>query len=233
MRNDKMKRDPVVELARILGCLIVIGVHTCLNISVNGSYDKGKLFIALLFADGVAVFWVILGFFLFNHSNYIKLLAKTARSILLPLLLFSMFLFYFNGWLIDGTSLSQSLTHAAKDYIDIVQNLIRWNNFAPNAVQLWYLYAYLFLFFCFPILKSFADYLDADTKRQKIFVILSVGIFVMNDISRNAMGPFSHHSFNAVIPAAIEALWGHILYRHREFFRRTFLLSQPQSPLSV
>ncbi len=42
------------------------------------------------------------------------------------------------------------------------------------------------------------------------------GFFVMNDISSNQLAAFSHHSINAVVPATIEMIWGHIIYRNRE-----------------
>ncbi|MFQ6866632.1 hypothetical protein [Blautia sp.] len=64
-----MKRDSAVELLRLLGCLIVIGVHTCLGAMVNGNYDFSRTFIACLLADGVAIFWFITGFFLIEITK--------------------------------------------------------------------------------------------------------------------------------------------------------------------
>ena len=59
--NHDSKRDPAIELARLFGCLIVIECHTYLSIKINNQYDKSRLFIGLLFADGVTVFWLICG----------------------------------------------------------------------------------------------------------------------------------------------------------------------------
>lgn len=56
------KKNTNVELMRIIACLIVIGVHTCLSATSEGEVDMGRLFLACLFADGVAVFWLISGF---------------------------------------------------------------------------------------------------------------------------------------------------------------------------
>ena len=67
-----MKRNPSVELMRIFACLVVVGVHTCLSAVSGDSVDKGRLFISCLLADGVAVFWIIMGFFLFGRSDYKK-----------------------------------------------------------------------------------------------------------------------------------------------------------------
>ena len=66
-----MKRNPSVELMRIFACLVVVGVHTCLSAVSGDSVDKGRLFISCLLADGVAVFWIIMGFF-FSAGAIIK-----------------------------------------------------------------------------------------------------------------------------------------------------------------
>lgn len=52
-----MKRNPSIELCRLLACLIVIGVHTSLSAAVNEhSWDTFRLFLNCLLADGVAIF---------------------------------------------------------------------------------------------------------------------------------------------------------------------------------
>ena len=54
----KAKREAHVELARILACMIVVGVHVCLPQIVNDQPDLGRTFISCFLADGVAVFWL-------------------------------------------------------------------------------------------------------------------------------------------------------------------------------
>ena len=72
-----MKRNPSIELSRLLACLIVIGVHTSLSATITEhSWDASRLFFNCLLADGVAIFFMITGAFLFNN-NYDKLLRKT------------------------------------------------------------------------------------------------------------------------------------------------------------
>lgn len=68
------RRDINVELLRIIGCLIIVGVHTCLYQIVDDRADIGRTFISCLLADGVAIFWMITGFFLFSNKSYIKVL---------------------------------------------------------------------------------------------------------------------------------------------------------------
>ena len=78
------------------------------------------------------------------------------------------------------------------------------------------MYVYALVLLMFPVLKSFVDYLDEDKHRIKYFLVLSLGLLIINDISKNQFGEFSHHTFRAVVPAAIEIIWGHILYKYRE-----------------
>lgn len=54
--KDYSKRDSSIELARIIGCLIVIGCHTLLSYERAIGFDHGRLFLAMVFADGVAIF---------------------------------------------------------------------------------------------------------------------------------------------------------------------------------
>ena len=51
-----MKKDTSVELARLLACFIVIGVHTKLSVIGDCVGDFSRLYICCILADGVAVF---------------------------------------------------------------------------------------------------------------------------------------------------------------------------------
>ena len=59
----KTKKDTGIELARILGSLIVIGCHIVPDVQVNGSFTYGRVVQKVLVGDGVAVFWLIAGMF--------------------------------------------------------------------------------------------------------------------------------------------------------------------------
>lgn len=212
----KTKRDAHVELARILACVIVVGVHVCLPQIVNDQPDLGRTFISCFLADGVAVFWLITGCFLFNNSSYVKLIGKTAKHIVLPMVLLSVFIFFFGDFLQRGTTLLESMRHPLSDYKNIVKSLFMWTNPVQDLGHLWYLYVYILVILIFPVLKSFVAYLDQDVKREKFFLGATFIFLIINDISRNQMAAFYHHSINGMIPACIEIIWGHILYKHRE-----------------
>lgn len=212
------KRDPKVELMRVIACAIVIGAHTYLSPIVNERADIGRVFITCLCADGVAVFWFINGFFLFKKTDYGSLLLHTVKNILLPLLCVTLFVFYLGDWIMKDSSFISSLSHPLSDYRDLFNGLLSWNNVVDGLGHLWYLYVYALVMLFFPVLKAFVVYLEQDANREKIFLILSALFLLINDISGNRFASFSHHTINALIPAAIEIIWGHIIYKYRNYF---------------
>lgn len=218
-----MKRDPAVEFMRILACLMVIGIHTALYALVDSSWIFSRVFFNCIVADGVAVFFMITGFFLFQSRSYERLLKRTWKNLGIPVVLYSIFGFLFFGWLLDGEKLSVSISGPKGKYATALKTLISWNNPVSHSDHLWYIYVYVFLMLLFPVLKCFVDYLDGNRKRTQIFLVATFGFFVLNDISGNTLGAFSHHSINGAFPAAIEMIWGHILYRNREKFTKKWI----------
>ena len=102
-------RKASVELARLIACLLVIGVHVSLSTVVNDTYDASRLLSACLVADGVDIFWLISGFFMFNTKSYWKLLKRTFKNIVIPMIIFLIFCFFLSGYLVDRTSLAVSI----------------------------------------------------------------------------------------------------------------------------
>ena len=158
------------------------------------------------------------GFFMFNNSDYKKLLIHTLKHIVVPMVIVSVLMFYFSGWLIDGESLYESVSHPLSDYKELMETLLKIRNPVKYLGHFWYLYVYLLIIVCFPVLRAFAGYLDESTEHQKVFMIISFVLFLINDITSNKTFSFSHSTINALVPAAVEMLWGHILYRNRERF---------------
>lgn len=222
-----MKKDTSVELARLLACFIVIGVHTKLSVIGDCVGDFSRLYICCILADGVAVFWMITGFFLFQNTSYRKVLRHTWKRVGIPLIAFSLFVFYFRDWLIGGETLAASLCHTPAEYLEVGKKLLTWTNPIGHTNHLWYLYVYILLMLIFPVLKGLVSYLDAKPVRIKYFLAASLVILILNDISCNQLCEFSHHAINGLIPAAMEVIWGYYIYRYRERFRdrRYILLS--------
>jgi len=215
MEKIKAKRDIGVEFARLIGCLIVIGVHIKLADNVAGDYNFFRLILSCILADGVAVFWMISGCFLFRTKSYPKLLLRTVKTILVPLLILSALLLMFADFLFDGASLSESLPSFSK-ILGTVKGMLSLKPTVSGSGHLWYCYAYILLMLIFPILKSFSDWLNGEEKRQKVFLIISFAVIIFNDLNKNNALNFSHHAFNAVVPAAIQLIWGDILYKNKD-----------------
>ncbi len=209
-------RNPNSELIRLLACLIVIGVHTCPSYLVRGKIDYTQLLIACFLADGVAIFWLLTGFYVFN-TNYTKLLKHSCTRIMMPAFLFGLFCFCCINWLsTPDLSLVDSLSKIHLfDLVTIIKKLIRLQNPFPTCGHYWYLFAYLLFIFSYPLWKSYVTYLDSFSRFSFTFLILSLLFFMLNDCTRNQLANFSHHSINSAIPAAVEIIWGHVIFQHQ------------------
>ncbi|MDD3252704.1 MAG: acyltransferase [Lachnospiraceae bacterium] len=220
--RQSSKRDVGIELARLMACLIVIGVHVCLGYQEQGYMDGSRLLIACFLADGVAVFWMITGAFLFRDGNYVSQMKKMVSKILCPMIGFSIIIYLFGGWLWRGENLVQSVYHTRQEIRTIIITLLEWKNPVQGIDHLWYLYVHILLIVCFPIMYAFVQHLGEDKIKIRTFLWVSAAFFVLNDLSRNALGGFSHHSINAVVPASIEMIWGWYLYKYRDDFKKHF-----------
>ena len=210
-------RSPNSELIRFLGCLIVIGVHTCpYYIPKEGGIDFTQLLIACFLADGVAIFWLLSGFYAFNN-DYKRIFQRYCFRNMRSAMLFGFFCFCCGAWLINPHS--SLIAHLTKirliDFFKIFSNLIRLKNPFPWCGHYWYLFAYFLFVFSFPVWKSFATYME-NSNRSAYFLFLSFCFLLVNDVTRNELAVFSHHSITAVIPAVIDILWGYLLFRNQE-----------------
>lgn len=209
-----LKRDIRVEALRIVGVFIVIGVHVCLPMSVGKNLDSGRALIAAFFADGVALYWLISGFFMFERFDYKRTLERTMKTIVLPLIVFSVFIFFFGDFILkNDVSFIDSILHSKEEYLEILRSLMIWENPITEHLQLWYLYIYILLMLVSPVVYSFITYIKGDIKRENCFLVISFVFLVINDISNNQLAMFSHHTINALVPAMLLMVWGNILYR--------------------
>lgn len=218
-KEIKMKKDPAVELARIFGCLLVVGVHCWINNFGVAIQSKSGTYIACIFADGVAVFWIISGFFMYKNYSYKQTLKRTIKSIIIPMLLLSAAMFFVLNNYLNGNGW-HFILHSKDDYKWILNSLFIWTNPVDRLGHFWYLYVYILLMLCSPVIAAFIKYLEEDTKREKMFLVLTFLLLVWNDLSNNQMGRFEHHAFAGAFPAAIESVWGYLLYKYRDRLRK-------------
>lgn len=213
-QNYKRKRDPAIELMRIVGCLCVIACHINPGPLKHGVAYNSQIFITCLVADGVAIFWFITGCFLFREDfNYQRSLSHFAKKIGIPVCVFCLFIFFFYDFFISGTPILKSLSHPLSDYKALVYSLAKLLVPVKRSGHLWFLIAYFLLLLISPALNSFALYLRKSDKRENVFLALSFIGLTINTLTNNQTFAFSHHSLNAMIPGAIIVLWGDIFYR--------------------
>ena len=227
--NAQKQRDYRVELMRIIGCLIVIGVHTLPSAMISeGEYSKSLVLLSCFFGDGVAVFWIICGFYLFRNYNYKKILKRTIGKILLPYLLCEVFIFYFYDAIVGKAMIMDSLAHSAEEYYKVLHNAISLRVLTDHAVHFWYIIAYMILVVCSPILNEFVKAIGKSSLSMKRYCIIAAIFLLINDASSNKALAFSHQGAGAFAAASILVIFGHIIYNHRTLFsQKWWLLISP------
>lgn len=213
--TGNVKKIFPIELLRIIACCMVITIHTMLPVQYGELFDSSLVLLSCIIGDAVAIFWLIGGCFVFNGDvNYIKRIKKSFMRIGIPIVVFSLLWFYFEKTALTGCSLSESFSHTKDEYIGIFRSLLRWKS--PVLGYYWYLFTHLFIIICFPILHSFVRYLDEHSSAEKWFLAISILFFIINDFCENETFYFSQNSIIAVIPASVEMIWGHVLYKNRD-----------------
>ena len=214
MSARKQLRNPSVELMRIVGCLTVIGCHTTLPSYFDGGPVVARVTLSCLFADGVALFWFITGFFMFREDyRYGKTLIRFIRKIALPTVVFLAFVWFFYDFITGASGILESVGHSLRSYLKALKKLLELKVPVSHCEHLWYVFAYLLLLLVGPALNSFALYLRESRRREDTFLVVSGCALILNAVTLNETFVFSHHGLTALIPAATYALWGDICYR--------------------
>ena len=127
---EKKEKDICVEILRIIGMMIVVFVHVKPGDYVGGAPDIGRIALSAILADGVPIFWFILGFFLFRKKmDWEDVLKRTIIRIFIPLLLYSLFVWFFCGFLTEGKTIAESFTHTGEEYQQIWKfGILKWTN---------------------------------------------------------------------------------------------------------
>ena len=214
---SKSNKSFPIELLRILACCMVITIHTHLPVKTeDGGYDSSLVLLSCLIGDAVGIFWLIAGCFRFDKElDYKKTRKTTFKKIVIPMIIVSALVFYIGGFL-EGKTFSESVSRTGADYISVLKHLIQWKNPVSGLGHFWYLYVYLLIILAIPVLHAFVGYLDDHPNAEKVFCIITMLLFCLNDLTLNKTFAFSHHAINGAIPGAIEIIWGHILYKNRK-----------------
>ena len=167
----KNKKIVFVDLLRILACIIVIICH-CKLFLPGDTVTKPKVILSCLTADGVAIFWMIMGMFYFRDISYKERLKKLFKKIIIPVIIMSIIIFYFYDFLLGNKSLLDSIDHPLNDYISLIKNnFLIWEQITYLG-HLWYLYVYILIVLLYPVLNKIREYIDTlDYKKVLAFFL--------------------------------------------------------------
>ena len=168
-------------------------------------------FTTCLLADSVGMFWIISGFFFCEAKSYGRLWLGTLKKIIIPGVLAVLFTYFFTDPLINSIPFSESeaLTPDALSGF-----FIRLFTFRETGIY-WYVFAYILVVAVQPVISRITGWLDGSLVREVVFVVATLVILFLNDMSGNSILHFSYTGIFVLIPAMIEVIWGHIIFRHR------------------
>ena len=213
------KRNPSIELYRLLGSLIVIGVHCIGLIPKKEGHKRTNNFISCIFADGVAIFWFILGFHLFKNKDYCILLQKILKRIYAKY-----FALGFTFIISNNFFSHKPLLPTINDFKKIIYSVLIFKNPFPYLGVSWYLYTYFLITFLYPVLRQFTKFLEEKSSRKRNFIIITLFLLIINDFMGNNTFMFSHRSINSVFPASIQIIFGNIFYNSCTFQRKKYFI---------
>ena len=214
--NDNKKEKAVfVEILRIIAIIMVIGTHIALPCFEDNIFYKERVIISCFVGDGVAIFWMIMGFFYFNEQEYKSKVKKMSKKILLPLILWSIIYFFFYDFINGDKSFVECFIHNKEEYISIIYDgILKWQNVIKGAEHFWFLYIYILIVIIYPVLNKVREWIDKLNPKKvlaSVFILL-----IINDIGKNQLMNFSHYGINGIFGAILFLLLGYILYKNKE-----------------
>lgn len=217
--EKRLKRDPNIELLRIIGAFIVVIVHTNLSAYIGGKVDYSRVLLKCFASDGVAIFWIITGCFYFNNRNWLHLMKKTLKSIVFPTMLLLIFWqFIGTQFLLEHHTIAESLKVGLEHIGNLKNVLLELNTkYISHIGYLWYMFVYFLLMLFFPFFKGVSTITN---KEKNILLILISGVFFLNDLHANQLMQFSHHTINGMLPAVMICLIGERIYCKKECFQK-------------
>lgn len=210
-------RDVNVDLIRVLACLIVISVHVD-NLGLPNA-DKSKILWMVLFGDGVAFFFMIMGFFLFKKSSFIAVLKRAIKSIFIPALILMGVSRILDPFIANQSGLVECILHPDFDWKEFLGCILNWTPGGYNCQHLWYVFSYIQVILLFPLLKPICS---GDKKGEKAILYVAgfslVGL-LLNDLQEFCTLPVPFAAYFPVMIPAVYAVTGYYIYQRREYWR--------------
>ncbi|MCI8669289.1 MAG: acyltransferase [Lachnospiraceae bacterium] len=176
------KRNINIECIRIIGCFMVVFLHTM-------SFNKGLNYyeeniIKVFVLNGVALFWMITGYFMFtSDKKYILRVKSTLLSIFIPAMLVILLTQLFAPWLKSQQSILYCLMNPDIDWKTVFSDFFSWQvNNTSICMHLWYVWAYMRLIIWFPLLRLLCKNEEKENKIRRGYLILTFLCMALNNI---------------------------------------------------
>lgn len=174
------KKNPSIELVRIVAILLVIMAHSQLGVSFGETLVKGRLAISTMIADDVPLFLLVTGFFFFGRVKQDSDIATTfkyklksfAKTIYIPTILFILISIIYRYF----AQSVPSLADADWDYLG------RFVFRLSPGDHLWYICTYMSFVFFFPMLAFICQDSPEKNKLRRLLLAVAVGGAVIADV---------------------------------------------------
>lgn len=221
--------DYRVQLMRIFACFIVIGCHVRLEPVINGGLDKELLLLHGFYDDGVAIFFMVIGFFLpAIREPFWKYVGKTFLHILIPVFFLMLSVQLLAGWILSdpayiSVSIWQALSEIFGGFVSL--NFIEGSVGSPvwgMTSHLWYITSYLRLALVLPLLRLFALDNPLSSKSCRWFLAVSIAGMLINDMRALFPAAFVNVGRFAIFEvSAVYAVIGYVIYQKQQLFKNS------------
>ena len=213
----KTGRDSRVETLRLAACFAVLVLHFKPNTFVNGQRVLARTFVTCICTDAVGIFLMITGFFFFRNRKYTAKLADCAKKILLPTIIYTLFVAFVYP-LLSGSSVD--FANAARQFVITITT---WNPIIHNAQHLWYMYLYCLIVAVYPLLNIIKDKLLVKNWRKMLFLMGTFALLYANDYTNNNIFHCEMVPLTVFIPGCLFVISGGIIYQYRQMFEGKIL----------
>lgn len=185
MKKNKsiLKRDTSVELLRIIACLMVISIHTRFSIlNVDGKFDLSRLFFGSIIGEGVTVFFMISGFFIYNSNNQLKKIKKMFISVFIPVILYIIIEPNIIDYILNKKSIGECLQSFKIEPASLFQLLTLRESKISYGGHLWYVFSYLKLVISVPVVGLLCK--KENTRIRRYTIILGLVSKIVMDVQK-------------------------------------------------
>ena len=216
---SKHKRSSQVELLRLIGCIIVLATHCNQAVNVINEPDSLHAFRYCLLSDGVAFFWMITGYFLFASSDFVKKWKGVITKIVFPAFLIYILGYVTQNFFYESEDVGFWDNISLQGFFEFISPLASAQSPSlPVTQHLWYVIAYVLVMLFLPLVKIIVDWLDKSLVLQIVFIVITLTLWIINDITYNNLLELEFSGLKVVAAAYVLIIWGHIIYKHKKVF---------------